>query len=121
MSLFAPAGVRGPVFLVTKNFRALLRYNTAPAYALAVAHLSQRFLGAAAFATDWPMADRPLLPDEISDMQRALMANGFDAGGVDGVLGSQTRAAVRQYQKARGLAVDGYATPGILMQLRQAK
>ena len=121
ISLFAPTGARGPIFLVTKNFRALLRYNTAPAYALAVAHLGDRFTGAAPFETEWPMTDRPLLPKEIAAMQSALMANGFDAGGVDGLMGSQTAAAVGEYQKSRGLIVDGYATPGILMQLQQAK
>lgn len=114
LSLFAPAGLRGPVFLVTKNFRTLLRYNTAPAYALAVSHLSQRFAGAAPFSRDWPMADRPLKPKEIEALQRALIKAGFDTGDVDGVLGRQTIAAVRAYQKARGLVADGYATPGLL-------
>lgn len=114
MSLFAPAGLRGPVFLVTKNFRTLLRYNTAPAYALAVAHLSERFDGAAPFSRDWPMADRPIKPDEISALQRALIKAGYDTGDVDGVLGRQTIAAVRAFQKDRGLVADGYATPGLL-------
>ncbi len=114
VSLFAPAGLRGPVFLLTKNFRVLLRYNTAPAYALAVGHLSQRFSGAAPFTRDWPNADRPLLPDEIAELQRRLRRAGYDTGDVDGVLGRQTIAAVRDYQKDRGLAADGYATPGLL-------
>lgn len=114
MSLFAPAGLRGPVFLVTKNFRTLLRYNTAPAYALAVSHLSERFDGAAPFSVDWPMMDRPIKPQEIEAMQRALIKAGYDTGEVDGVLGRQTIAAVRAFQKDRGLVADGYATPGLL-------
>lgn len=118
VSIFAPAGLRGPVFLVTKNFRTILRYNTAPAYALAVAHLSERFTGAAPFSREWPMADRPLKPSEISDLQRALRAAGYDTGDIDGVLGRQTIAAVRAFQKDRGLAADGYATPGLLTLLR---
>ena len=121
LSLFAPAGLRGPVFLVTKNFRTLLRYNTAPAYALAVSHLSERFSGAAPFKRDWPAADRPLMPDEIADLQRALIKAGYDTGDVDGVLGRQTIAAVRQYQKDRGLAADGYATPGLLTVLQSGR
>lgn len=121
MSLFAPAGLRGPVFLVTKNFLTLLRYNTAPAYALAVSHLSERFVGAAPFSRDWPMADRPLQPDEIADLQRALRRSGYDTGDVDGVLGRQTIAAVRRFQKDRGLVADGYATPGLLTVLHAAK
>ena len=114
VSIFAPAGLRGPVFMLTKNFRVLLRYNTAPAYALAVGHLSQRFFGAAPFERDWPQADRPLLPQEIAELQRRLRKSGYDTGDVDGVLGRQTIAAVRDYQADRGLAADGFATPGLL-------
>ena len=114
VSLFAPAGLRGPVFLLTKNFRVLLRYNTAPAYALAVGHLSQRFFGAAPFKRDWPQSDRPLLSDEISELQRRLRKAGYDTGDIDGVLGRQTIAAARDFQKDRGLAADGFATPGLL-------
>ena len=114
VSIFAPAGLRGPVFMLTKNFRVLLRYNTAPAYALAVGHLSQRFFGAAPFKRDWPQADRPLLPDEIAELQRRLRKAGYDTGDIDGVLGRQTIAAVRHYQNDRGLAADGFATPGLL-------
>jgi membrane-bound lytic murein transglycosylase B len=114
VSIFAPDGLRGPVFLLTKNFRVLLRYNTAPAYALAVGHLSQRFFGAAPFNRAWPNADRPLLPDEIAELQRRLRKAGYDTGDIDGVLGRQTIAAVRDYQKDRGLAADGFATPGLL-------
>ncbi len=114
VSIFAPAGLRGPVFMLTKNFRVLLRYNTAPAYALAVGHLSQRFFGAAPFKSDWPQADRPLLPQEIAELQRRLRRAGYDTGDIDGVLGRQTIAAVRNYQRDRGLAADGFATPGLL-------
>lgn len=114
VSIFAPAGLRGPVFMLTKNFRVLLRYNTAPAYALAVGHLSQRFFGAAPFARDWPQADRPILPEEIAELQRRLRKAGYDTGDIDGVLGRQTIAAVRNFQKERGLAADGFATPGLL-------
>ena len=114
VSIFAPAGLRGPVFMLTKNFRVLLRYNTAPAYALAVGHLSQRFFGAAPFARDWPQADRPILPEEIAELQRRLRKAGYDTGDIDGVLGRQTIAAVRRYQDDRGLAADGFATPGLL-------
>ena len=39
-TLFAPEGVRGPSFLVLNNFRAILHYNTANSYALAVGHLA---------------------------------------------------------------------------------
>ena len=117
MAIFAPGGLRGPVFLVTVNFKALLRYNTAPAYALAVGHLSQRFTEAASFDRPWPMTDRPLLPEEISVLQNALNAAGYQAGEADGILGTSTRRAVRDYQRDANLVADGFATPGLLSHL----
>ena len=44
-ALYLPAGYSGPAFLVTDNFRAILRYNTAPFYALAIGVLSERLAG----------------------------------------------------------------------------
>ncbi len=117
MALFAPGGLRGPVFLVTVNFKALLRYNTAPAYALAVGHLSERFTDAANFDRPWPMTDRPLLPEEISVLQNRLNAAGYQAGDADGILGTSTRRAVRDYQRDVNLVADGFATPGLLSHL----
>lgn len=117
MAIFAPGGLRGPVFLVTVNFKALLRYNTAPAYALAVGHLSQRFTETARFERPWPMTDRPLLPEEISVLQSALNAAGYQAGEADGILGTSTRRAVRDYQRDANLVADGFATPGLLSHL----
>ncbi|MBO0758687.1 MAG: lytic murein transglycosylase, partial [Bradyrhizobiaceae bacterium] len=38
--LLAPAGVRGPSFLMLQNFQVIMRYNPAEAYALAIGHLA---------------------------------------------------------------------------------
>lgn len=43
----------------------------------------------------------------VTRLQRALKAKGFDPGPVDGVFGNGTLSAVRRFQSARGLAVDG--------------
>jgi len=48
--LVLPAGARGPAFLILPNFKIILRYNTAMAYALSVGHLSDRLRGAPALA-----------------------------------------------------------------------
>ncbi|MDR6771532.1 peptidoglycan-binding domain-containing protein [Azospirillum sp. BE72] len=59
------------------------------------------------------------LPDEmrlafISGAQEALNEHGFNAGPVDGKMGSRTRTAIRSYQRAAKLPVDGCATQGLL-------
>ena len=46
-------------------------------------------------------------PEEISTVQKSLNDKGYGAGPVDGVLGSRTRAGIRQYQAAEKLTVTG--------------
>ena len=43
--LFLPAGANGPAFLMLNNFRVLMKYNPAEAYALAIGHLGDRLRG----------------------------------------------------------------------------
>ena len=42
----------------------------------------------------------------VTELQRLLTEKVYNTKGVDGVFGSNTDQAVRQFQKARGLAVD---------------
>ena len=99
LQLLLPAGARGPAFLVSRNFNAILRYNNATAYALAVGHLADRLSGGAPLGASWPADERALARAEREELQRRLAARGLDTGGVDGILGNLTRAAVRSYQK----------------------
>ena len=48
----------------------------------------------------------------VAALQVALRANGFARVRVDGVLGPQTRAALRRFQRRSGIRVDGIAGPG---------
>ena len=41
------------------------------------------------------------------EIQTALSNAGYNPGSIDGKIGKQTRAAIRQFQKANNLAVDG--------------
>jgi membrane-bound lytic murein transglycosylase B len=117
-SLVLPAGYQGPAFLVYRNFRAILAWNRSILYAIAVGHLADRLIDLPPLATPRPAQEVPLSRQDIEDMQRLLTAKGFDAGPVDGMVGSQTREAIRGFQKAAGLPADGYPSFGLLERLR---
>jgi peptidoglycan hydrolase-like protein with peptidoglycan-binding domain len=50
-------------------------------------------------------------------LQTKLEAKGYDVGTVDGILGTNTREAVRKEQMRLGLPVDGWPTPELLAKL----
>jgi len=45
---------------------------------------------------------------------------GFDTNGVDGILGPDSRAAMRSFQRSRGIPADGYASAKLLQRVEQA-
>jgi peptidoglycan hydrolase-like protein with peptidoglycan-binding domain len=54
----------------------------------------------------------------VKELQRILTAKGYNTKGLDGIFGQNTDKAVRQFQKARGLAVDGIVGPNTIKELR---
>jgi membrane-bound lytic murein transglycosylase B len=119
-AVVAPAGHRGPVFILFDNFRVILRYNNSTAYGLAVAHLSDRLNGGGPILASWPTGEPPLDKNDRLDLQTLLAARGYDPGEIDGVVGPKTRAAVRKFQRATGMVPDGYPTQELLRKLRAA-
>nr|WP_244437616.1 lytic murein transglycosylase [Roseivivax isoporae] len=117
-SLLLPAGADGVAFLISRNFRAIERYNAADAYVIGVGHLSDRLRGSGPFRGGWPADERALTFDERQELQRRLTAAGYDTGGVDGRIGPNTLAALRGFQRAAGLKPDGYASLSVLDRLR---
>ena len=116
--LLVPAGVQGPGFLMLHNFRVIMRYNPAEAYALAIGHLADRLAGGGPFAQSWPRYEPVLSRDERLELQQLLARHGYDVGEPDGRLGAKTRAAIRQFQARNGRVPDGFASMVVLNQLR---
>jgi lytic murein transglycosylase len=118
-SLVLPGGARGPAFLMLDNFRAILRYNPAEAYALAIGHLADRLRGGAPFVQPWPRDERVLTSAERHELQTLLVGRGYDIGGEpNGRINAKTRKALRAFQSANGLVPDGFAGGSALDSLR---
>lgn len=118
-SILQPAGVRGPAFLVGRNYRTILRYNNSTSYALTVCLLAQRIAGGPSVQGSWPRDLRALNRSEILALQTALNRKGFDSGKPDGQMGPATRSALQQYQRSIGLPADGFPTADLLTRLQQ--
>lgn len=116
-SVLRPAGASGPAFVVWRNFTTILRYNNAESYALGVGHLADRIAGAGPIRTAFPPDANGLTKDDRERLQARLTAAGFDTGGVDGVIGPATEAAIRAYEAAQGLPVTGTPSQALLRRL----
>jgi lytic murein transglycosylase len=116
--LLVPAGNEGPAFLMLYNFRVIMKYNPAEAYALAIGHLADRLGGSGAFVQPWPRQEPVLSRAERREMQELLLRKGFNVGEPNGRFGPKTRAAIRDYQASIGLVPDGFASATILARLR---
>ena len=75
--LLAPAGAEGPGFLMMQNFRVIMKYNPAEAYALAIGHFADRLRGGQPFVQPWPRQERELTRAERLELQQLLAQRGF--------------------------------------------
>jgi lytic murein transglycosylase len=116
--LLVPAGARGPAFLMLANFRAIMKYNPAEAYALAIGLLADRLRGGGPMVQEWPRDERVLSLSERYELQQHLASRGFDVGEPDGRLGGKSRSAIMKYQASVGLPPDGFASASVLDRLR---
>jgi membrane-bound lytic murein transglycosylase B len=117
--LLVPAGAQGPGFLMLHNFRVIMKYNPAEAYALAIGYLADRLRGGAHIMQSWPRHERVLTREERRELQDLLVRRGFDPGTPTGRIGPKTRAAVRDFQASVGLVPDGFASEAVLARLRR--
>jgi hypothetical protein len=116
-SLLLPMGRMGPAFLAYANFAAYTEWNNSLIYSTTAGYLATRIAGA-------PPIRRPTgavvqLPfNEIKELQGLLVRAGFDVGKVDGVLGQQSRTAVKAMQIKYGLPADSWPTAELLARMR---
>ena len=99
----------GPAFLIGPNFFAVKSYNPSMTYTLALVHLGDLLRGGA-FVQRFPGSEPAPTLAEVQEIQRRLTALGFDTGGADGRVGTDTMLAVRDYQRKVDIEpADGYA------------
>jgi lytic murein transglycosylase len=116
-SVLLPMGRFGPAFLAYANFAAYTEWNNSLIYSTTAAYLATRIAGAA------PMR-KPAAPvaqmtfNEIKELQQLLARQGYSVGKIDGILGQQSRIAVKTVQMKFGLPADSWPTVDLLARLR---
>ena len=115
-TILLPQGANGPAFLALPNHYVIRRYNNSVSYALAIGLTADGIMGKPALSRAWPN-DASMSRDQRIGAQRALTRLGFDTQGVDGVIGTNTRAALRRWQIANGRTADGYLTAALADEL----
>ena len=116
-SVIIPAGLGGPAFMTFRNFTVITRYNNAEKYVIGVGHLSDRLAGGPRIQGKFPNDAAGMSQAQRRRLQERLTAAGYDTQGSDGVIGNNTRAAIRSYQAANGLAVTGEPSLALLRRL----
>ena len=114
-SLILPMGRGGPAFLAYPNFDMYLKWNKSLVYSLTAAYFSTRLAGAPPVDMGNPQPGLDL--EGTKRLQQRLTDLGYDTGGIDGIIGENTRAAVRKEQMRLGLPADGWPTPDLLRAL----
>lgn len=117
-SVLLPAGKDGPAFLVTQNFRAIMRYNSDVSYAMTVGILSDSYQHSVTLHKSWPYQQQPLTMNERKALQLLLQEKHLYQGDIDGNIGSGSVRAIRAYQKQQKLPEDGYPGRTLFEKLR---
>lgn len=115
--LLIPAGAKGPVFLTFKNFDVIKKYNNSTSYALGINVLADSLQGKQAIRRIWPRADKTLSLTDKKNLQTELSRQGYSTGGIDGMIGPNSRHAIRAWQHANGVPADGYVNQALLKRI----
>src|SRR6202046_400509 len=116
-SVLLPMGRTGPAFLAYANFAAYTEWNNSLIYSTTAGYLATRIAGAAPMRR--PAAPVAQLPfNELRELQQLLVRAGFNVGKIDGVMGQQSRSAVKAMQIKYGLPADSWPTAELLARMR---
>ncbi len=116
-SLILPMGRHGPAFLAYPNFKVFIDWNSAFVYSTTVAYFATRLAGAPVVDHSAEKTVHALSTAQMKELQTLLNREGFEAGDVDGKLGSGTREAVKKAQLKVGLPADSWPTEELLARL----
>lgn len=115
-SVLLPMGRDGPAFLAYPNFEVYFDWNKSFVYVTTAAYFATRLGGAPVYNAGNPTP--ALSSAQMLQLQERLTRRGHDVGGIDGILGAMTRAAVQAEQVKLGLPADAWPTPELLSRLR---
>lgn len=111
-SILLPVGRNGPAFMAYPNFHVYFEWNQSMVYVTTAAYFGTRIMGAPVYNAGNP--DPALSGEEVKQLQQRLTARGHDVGGIDGIMGAMTRAAVQAEQQRLGLPADAWPTRQLL-------
>ena len=111
-AILLPQGRKGPAFLVYPNYEVFFEWNQSFIYVTTAAYFAARLEGASVYNAGNP--DPALSDAQMKALQQKLSARGHDVGGIDGILGARTRAAVQKEQARLGLPADAWPTRQLL-------
>ena len=117
VGLVLPMGRNGPAFLSYPNFDIYLEWNKSLVYCTTAAYYATRLAGGPVLSKgNGPI--EPLTQAQTKELQQLLARQGFDVGKIDGVIGAQTRDAIRTMQVKFGLPADSYPTAELLARMQ---
>jgi len=112
--LILPNGHTGPAFLVYDNYEIILKWNRSRYYALSVGLLADKIADRGNFYISSYPEVAPLKSEQVVALQNTLADMGYEVGKADGIVGTNTRKAIRLYQLEEGLVADGYPSRAVL-------
>ena len=118
-AVIVPEGKKGSAYLVLNNFNKIMQWNRSENYALAVGQLADYITSDKPWKAAYQNPATRLRTDDIILIQSFINKLGWGRLEEDGQLGSQTREAVKQVQKAAKLPADGYPDYTLLQKINR--